>query len=106
MKLTSTKKRATDTALYAGKSAEPSAEDHANLCAFDRMRDLLRDRTRGVAEGYQNGCYIAGRPGSSKSYTILEELRRLKVPWTYRNGRMTAAGLFDLLEEHPEDTLV
>ena len=93
MKPTLTKKRTTESAAGAAEAVDLSAEDHENLCTFDRMRDLLRDRTSGVAERYQNGCYVVGRPGSSKTYTISEQLRRLKVPSTYRNGRMSAAGL-------------
>lgn len=83
-----------------------STEDQAFLTQLEHMRDLLRDRTRAVAERYQNGCYVVGRPGSSKTYTILEELKRLDTPWTYRNSRMTVAGLYALLQEHPEHTVV
>jgi hypothetical protein len=50
-----------------------SADDHEHLHRFEQMRDLLRDRTRAVAEHYQNGCYVVGRPGSSKTFTILVE---------------------------------
>ena len=92
-------------------SSEPSqpavsAEDQDHLHRFDLMRDLLRDRTRAVAEHYQNGCYIVGRPGSSKTFTILEELKRLGLPWTYRNSRMSAAGRYAMLQEHPQHAIV
>ena len=100
----------TDPLLVTAQPALPQAglspHDQERMRRFDQMRDLLRDRVRGVAEHYQNGCYIVGRPGSSKTFTILEELKRLGLPWTYRNCRMTAAGLFALLGEHPEHAVV
>jgi hypothetical protein len=73
---------------------------------FERLRNLLRDRTRSVAEGYQNGAYIVGRPGSSKTYTVLEQLRQLDISYVYRNAKMTAPGLWNLLHEHPEGVTV
>jgi hypothetical protein len=80
--------------------------DQAHLDEFESMLDLIRDRTRSVAEGYQVGAYLVGRPGSSKTYTVKETLERLDAPWTYRNCRMSPMGLYCLLEEHPEHTVV
>lgn len=99
---------ARDTEALSPEPAAPevSPEDHDQLNRFDLMRDLLRDRTRAVAEHYQNGCYIVGRPGSSKTHTVLEELKRLGLPWTYRNSRLSPAGLYALLQEHPQHAVV
>jgi len=80
--------------------------DQAHLDEFESMLDLIRDRTRSVAEGYQVGAYLVGRPGSSKTYTVKETLERLDAPWAYRNSRMSPMGLYCLLEEHPEHTVV
>jgi hypothetical protein len=80
--------------------------NQAHLDEFESMLDLIRDRTRSVAEGYQVGAYLVGRPGSSKTYTVKETLERLDTPWTYRNSRMSPMGLYALLEEHPEHTVV
>lgn len=80
--------------------------DQAHLDEFESMLDLIRDRTRSVAEGYQVGAYLVGRPGSSKTYTVKETLERLDAPWAYRNSRMSPMGLYALLEEHPEHTVV
>jgi hypothetical protein len=85
---------------------ENEADDQVHLQRFGRMLDLIADRTRGVAEHYHVGTYIVGRPGTSKSYTVTSTLKRLAVPWAYRNGRITAAGLFALLREHPEHAIV
>ena len=83
-----------------------SDEDQALLDEFEAMLDLIRDRTRSVAERYQVGAYLVGRPGSSKTYTVQETLERLDTPWTYRNSRMSPMGLYCLLEEHPEHIVV
>jgi hypothetical protein len=85
---------------------ELSAEDRQHLIEFERRRDLVRDRTRSVAERYQNGCYITGRAGSSKTHTVREKLEELEAAYAYRNARMSALGLFAFLEEHPEHTCV
>lgn len=83
-----------------------STEDSQYLQQFQRQLDRIRDRTRGVAEGYQNGVYLAGRAGSAKTYTVRQTLEALKQPFAYRNARMSAAGLWAFLEEHPEHTCV
>ena len=80
--------------------------DQAHLDEFESMPDLIRDRTRSVAEGYQVGAYLVGRPGSSKTYTVKETLERLDAPWAYGNSRMSPMGLYALLEEHPDHTVV
>lgn len=81
-------------------------EDQAFLDEFEAMLDLIRDRTRSVADAYQVGAYLVGRPGSSKTYTVQETLERLDTPWAYRNSRMSPMGLYCLLEEHPDHTIV
>lgn len=58
----------------------PTPQDWDHLGAFDAMLDLIRDRTRSVADRYQVGAYIVGRPGSSKTYTVLGTLKALKTP--------------------------
>ena len=40
------------------------------------------------------------------TYTVQETLERLDMPWTFRNSRMSPMGLYCLLEEHPEHTVV
>lgn len=69
----------------------------------------IRDRVVGVACGYHTACYLVGRPGTSKTFTVLEELKLLEEAGTlhaYRNARMTPMGLFDLIAEHPEHVIV
>lgn len=81
---------------------ELSAQDQEHLKAFEARLQVVRDRTRGVAEGWATGFYLWGEGGQGKSYTILEELDRLKVNYKLTNSRLTGRGLFDLLEEYPD----
>ena len=65
------------TTTITGKAQPPvstslTGDDLADLAAFEAMRDLIRDRTRSVAERYQTGAYLVGRPGTSKTFTIIE----------------------------------
>jgi hypothetical protein len=83
-----------------------SSEDQVHLDEFESLTDLIRDRARSVAERYQVGCYLVGRAGSGKTYTVSETLDDLGQPWILRNSRMSPMGLWCLLEEHPEHTVV
>jgi hypothetical protein len=82
------------------------SDDSALLVSFEKKLQLIRDRVRGVAEGYQTATYLVGRPGTSKTYTVKEELERLGVPHVVLNCRMSPMGLFKVLAEHPEHTIV
>lgn len=83
---------------------------HSNAIeTLDRRIQRIRDRVVGVACGYHTACYLVGRPGTSKTFTVLEELTLLEQAGTlhaYRNARMTPMGLFDLIVEHPEHVIV
>jgi len=76
------------------------------LDSFNGRLDVIRDRTRGVANRYYTSTYIVGRPGTSKTFTVKQELDELDVPYVIRNARMTGMGLFDLLHDNPEHVIV
>lgn len=78
----------------------------ALLASFDRKLELIRDRVRSVAHKYHTAAYLVGRPGTSKTFTVMEELESLGVPSVIRNARMTPMGLFEFLLEHPEHVIV
>lgn len=80
--------------------------DSELLATFDQKLQVIRDRVRGVAEGYHPAAYLTGRPGTSKTYTVKEELSRMAAPFVIRNARMTPMGLFEFLCEHPEHVVV
>jgi len=85
------------------KPARLSHADQENYKQFDAKLQMVRDRTVGVARGYYNGFFLSGPGGVSKSFTVLKELKRLKIPYRLSNSRMTGRGLFDILTRYPED---
>lgn len=80
--------------------------DDGHLVNFEARLQLIRDRVRGVAEKFHTACYLVGRPGVSKTFTVKQTLDKIAVPWVCRNARMTPMGLFDLIAKHPEHVLV
>jgi hypothetical protein len=78
-----------------------SAGDREALAELKRKTKLIRTRVRGVVENYATGFYLWGEGGTSKSYTVLEELRRLRADYVMHNSRMTGRGLFDRLKKMP-----
>lgn len=81
----------------------------ADLCRLQELEaklQLIRDRVSGVVHRYHNACYLVGRPGISKTFTVRETLAQLDVPWAFQNARMTPMGLFCFLWDHPEHVIV
>lgn len=76
------------------------------LQSFETKQQLIRDRVASVVHCYHTGAYLVGRPGTSKTHTVREELERFEVPWAYQNARMTPMGLFGFIAEHPEHVIV
>jgi len=83
-----------------------SAEDSQHLNAFERCRDLIRDRTKQVAKKFLIGCLMFGRHGGSKTVTVQETLKDLGLPWTLWKGHVTPIGLSRVLQENADDTIV
>lgn len=95
------------TAIQSDQQAEVmSATDETVVQKFEGKLQLIRDRVASIALGYHTGCYLVGRPGTSKSYTVKEELSRSSRPWIFQNARMTPMGLFGFLADHPEHVIV
>jgi hypothetical protein len=63
----------------------------------------VRDAVRGVAKDFHTGLLLWGEGGTGKSYTVLEELQKLKAKYVYHNARITGRGLVDALERAPTD---
>jgi hypothetical protein len=76
--------------------------DAVLLTALDDKLQVIRDRVRGVAEGYSNGLYLWGEGGTSKSYTVEQTLRHLGKPYKLSNTRVTGKALFQLLRDYPD----
>lgn len=81
-------------------------EQATALQELHRRLAVIRDRVRGVALHLHTGFYLCGRPGSSKTYTVLETLAQLGVPYHYHVGHLTPMGLFELLGEHRDQIIV
>lgn len=79
-----------------------SAHDQRQLENLEAKLQLVRDRTTSVAMGYTTGMFIFGDGGVGKSYTVLQELRRLKANFKVFNSRMTGRGLYNALEQYPD----
>ena len=82
------------------------SDDSALLVSFERKLQLIRDRVRGVAEGYYTATYLVGRPGTSKSFTVKAELERLAVPHVIHYGPISPRGLFNLLADNSRQIIV
>ena len=76
-------------------------EDLRLVQEFERKLQIIRDRVNSVVHLYHTACYLVGRPGTSKTFTVKKELQRLDVPWAYRNARMTPMGMFDFIATIP-----
>lgn len=83
-----------------------STSDLRHLAKLNERLQIIRDRVHGVSQGYNAGLYIVSRSGTSKTYTVVEELQRIEATWIRRNARMSAMGLFDLLSDYPEHSIV
>ena len=73
---------------------------------FEAKLQLIRDRVASVVHQYHTGCYLVGRPGTSKTFTVKQTLHNANVLWTYRNARMTPMGLFEFMAQHPDYVIV
>ena len=78
-----------------------SPEDRRHLASLQPKLDLIRDRVRGVVKSLSTGFYLWGEGGTSKSFTVLEELKEQRADYVLHNSRMTGRGLVDTLEKFP-----
>ena len=68
--------------------------------------NLIRDRVVGVESRQHNGFYLYGRAGTSKTYTVMKTLEDMGAKPVYKNSHLTDMGLFKLLDESSESTIV
>jgi hypothetical protein len=85
---------------------ELSTEGRRHLAEFNLERNILRLRTKAVANRAQNGLVVHGPPGLGKTKTVRDTLDRLCCRYKYRDGVCTARGLFDLLDMNPAGVVV
>ncbi len=83
------------------------ANRKALLADLIRRQAVVRDHVRGVAHGYKTGLYLWGRPGTAKTHTVRTVLEReVREIYVYQRGHLTPLGLFELIAEHPDETIV
>jgi hypothetical protein len=76
--------------------------DQALLEQLDGKLMVVRDRVKSIAFRYTTGFLLYGEGGQCKSYTVIQELERLRVDYKHHNSRMTGRGLFDVLCIYPD----
>ena len=81
-------------------------QSDSQIQSFEAKLQLIRDRVNSVVHQYHTGTYLVGRPGTSKTFTVREQLEQSDVPWAYQNARMTPMGLFSFIADHPEHVIV
>jgi hypothetical protein len=83
-----------------------SAHEKFHLQSYEAKEKTLRDIVRGVAMRHYAASYIAGRTGVGKTYIVEDEVGQSGRASTYRNARVTPAGLFELFDRHSDDVII
>jgi hypothetical protein len=78
-----------------------SPEDAAHKAALDKRLDMIRDRVNGVIQGLHTGLYLWGERGTSKSFTVLEELEHRQAEFQTHNSHVTPRALVEQLQKFP-----
>ena len=81
-------------------------EDQNHLVTLERKCQLIRDRVAAVVDGTATGFFLYGPGGVSKSYTVLQQLDRMRADYVVFNSRATGRGLFNILRDHPDSIVV
>lgn len=82
---------------------DPEENPHPHLEAFKIKLMALCDDVHSVVMGIIAGLLVWGSPGNSKSWTIKDKLRKLKVAWREPSGTMTPRALYLQLQQYPDD---
>ena len=77
-------------------------ENAANLETLESKTTVVQDRVRAVALRYNTGFFLYGPGGSGKSYVVRNVLDEVATQWALHNSAMTAAGLFEILNDLPD----
>jgi len=77
-----------------------------HLESLKQKKTLIKDRVRQVAKGESSGVYIYGRPGTSKTYTVVKTLEGIGAPYFHKSAHLTPIGLFNLLMANNDRTVV
>lgn len=89
-------------AVQPARDFELTKDDKRHLVSLEAKFQIVRDYVASVASGRTTGLNLFGTGGCGKSYTVIDELERLKVPYKLFNSRMTGRGLYNALEKFPD----
>lgn len=88
----------------------------SELASIESRYSMIRDRVRAVTFGLKNGAttddsltngfWLYGKGGTGKTFTVKNLLRSQNLHCVLLNSDMTAAGLFDLLQEFANSIFV
>jgi hypothetical protein len=78
-------------------------EDRTHLATMEKKLDHIRSMVQGVVTQYHTGVFLWGEGGTSKSFTVISHLQKLRAKYVYHNSRLTARGLVEALEAAPDD---
>src|SRR5262249_2236202 len=82
------------------------AFDRENYDYLMEQPALVRDRIRQVCDRVSTGFYLYGRPGTSKTHTVKTTLEDMAAPHEWHSGHLTPIGLYELIEENRDRTIV
>ena len=85
----------------AADAVVPSIRNQ-ELEAYLASMNVLRANVAQVVSGLKTGLLVTGPGGTGKSYTILDELKRLDADYALSNSRMTGRALFETLQRAPK----
>ncbi len=83
-----------------------SPQDAKRVQQFERLLDLIRDRTEQASRRHHNGVLVFGRAGTGKTRTVTDTLNTLTLPWHLWNARMSPMGLHCVMQENAEAVIV
>lgn len=84
----------------------PTPEEQTHLASYGIKRNSMLDLVRMCVARESQGCYIYGRPGTSKTHTIREHLDKHGHYFKYVAGHLTPIGLFREIEANKDAIIV
>lgn len=80
--------------------------DASLLASVEAKFRILRDRIIGVLEGFTPGLFCVGEGGVGKTHVVMEVLKSQKRDAVLLNSHVTPAGLFRVIKQHSDATIL
>lgn len=88
------------TMKYDRGELEFTDEEAVHLASWENQVTIIRVRVGQCVTGKITGFYLWGEGGRSKSYTVLRILDELQAEYRHHQGRLSAVGLAQELEQY------